>query len=497
MKKIQEKFANRLKLFAFIMLSFIAVGTVVGCTGMDADTFLTSLYSAGSIVTGVGMATVPWMTIIGDAKVATFKELDAKEIEKLEPEQKSAYVADLIKWQTSQIKSLNERVGNEDENAKELKKQIKELTSANMAAMKSSLEAQGTQIAKLMKDIEGQTKNSPLTLRMAILKSLDDNKEQVANALKEKRSITLEIPDFVMKASQGAGDIDSGTDFAFLEPGVGQIATRRTFMRALFPNRNVNTEYVKYNDQETIVRDAKNVAACAATTHTSKITWKVRTMQITKVRDFVDVCIDMFEDYDFVEGEIRGLVDTDVRLKVDEGLLLGDGIYPNINGVASVASTFAAGSYALSVQAPTLVDLVMVTACQIADFGQNNKFIANVALLNPVDACLLKLEKDVDNNYLIPNFITSNGVNIGAVRIIENPLVPANQMYIMDSTMAVIYNRKGISVDLAFENKDNFEKELVTVKAYERLNMRVRNVDANAFMHVPSISAAIIAITKP
>lgn len=50
---------------------------------------------------------------------------------------------------------------------------------------------------------------------------------------------------------------------------------------------------------------------------------------------------------------------------------------------------------------------------------------------------------------------------------------------------------------MAFENRENFEKELVTVKAYERLNFRVRNVDANAFLHVPSIATAVAAILKP
>jgi len=53
-----------------------------------------------------------------------------------------------------------------------------------------------------------------------------------------------------------------------------------------------------------------------------------------------------------------------------------------------------------------------------------------------------------------------------------------------------------MTVEFGFENNDNFEREIVTVKAYERLNLRVRNVDANAFMHVPDIATAITAITK-
>ena len=69
-------------------------------------------------------------------------------------------------------------------------------------------------------------------------------------------------------------------------------------------------------------------------------------------------------------------------------------------------------------------------------------------------------------------------------------------MYILDSTKGTVFQRKGVTVEMSFENSDNFERELVTVKAYERLNLRVRNNDANAFMHIADISAAITAIQE-
>ena len=81
---------------------------------------------------------------------------------------------------------------------------------------------------------------------------------------------------------------------------------------------------------------------------------------IFEVRDYVDVCIDKMEDYDFVQGEITNLVSTDVRLRVDEQLLLGTGVYPELNSVSSTASTFAAGSYASSVSAATIIDLILL-----------------------------------------------------------------------------------------------------------------------------------------
>ena len=424
-----------------------------------------------------------------------FTKKTAEEISKMSEVEINDYHTALEKHreekETELNKSIEAKATTEDLDA--LKAIVEDLKKSEFEAMKSTLKAQGSAMAKLVEQVETSTAKESMSFTASVLKGLKDNEERLKDVLKDgSGTVKLEI-----KALQDSADITSGTDFAQLEPGVGQIATRQALMKSLFPVQPISTEYLKYNDQETIVRDAKNVAGCAASTHLSKVTWQVRTLQITKVRDYVDVCVDMMEDYDFVEGEIRNLVSTDVALRVDEQLLLGTGVYPETNSVAAVASTFAAGAYALTIQDATLIDLIKIAGAQISDFGQNNKFMANTVLLNPIDACKMQLLKDADGNYMVPNWITSDGVNIGAMRVIANQLVPANEAYVFDSSKGTIYQRKGATVELAFENRENFEKELVTVKAYERLNFRVRNVDANAFMHIPDLAAATAAILKP
>jgi len=424
-----------------------------------------------------------------------FTRKTAEEISKLNEVEINDYHTALEKHREEKETELNKSIS-EKANASdvaELKTLVEGLKVSEFEAMKSTLKAQGKEMAKLVEQVETSTAKEGISFTMAVLKGLKENESNLQDVLKNgSGTVKLEI-----KASQSAADIASGTDFATMESGVGQIATRQALMKSLFPVQAISTEYLKYNDQESIVRDAKNVAGCASSTHNSKITWQVRTLQISKVRDYVDICVDMIDDYDFVEGEIRNLVSTDVALKVDEQLLLGTGVYPELNSVDAVASTFAAGSYALAIQDATLIDLIKVAGAQIADFGQNNKFMANTVLLNPVDATQMQLLKNADGNYMIPNWITSDGVNIGAMRVIANQLVPVNEAYVFDSSKGTIYQRRGATVELAFENRENFEKELVTVKAYERLNFRVRNVDANAFMHVADIAAAVAAITKP
>jgi hypothetical protein len=424
-----------------------------------------------------------------------FTRKNAEEISKLSEVEINDYHTALEKHREEKETELNKSIS-EKANASdvaELKTLVEGLKVSEFEAMKSTLKAQGSAMAKLVEQVEMSTSKEDISFTMAVLKGLKENEGNLKDVLKNgSGTVKLEI-----KASQAASDITSGTDYATIESGVGQIATRQALMKSLFPIQPISTEYLKYNDQESIVRDAKNVAGCASSTHNSKVTWQVRTLQITKVRDYVDVCVDMMEDYDFVEGEIRNLVSTDVALKVDSQLLLGSGVYPETNSVSAVASTFAAGSYALAIQDATLIDLIKVGAAQISDFGQNNKFMANTVLLNPVDAMKMQLLKNADGNYMVPNWITSDGVNIGAMRVIANQLVPVNEAYIFDSSKGTIFQRRGATVELAFENRENFEKELVTVKAYERLNFRVRNVDANAFMHIADVAAAIVAITKP
>jgi len=229
-----------------------------------------------------------------------FTKKTAEEISNLSEVELNDYHTALEKHreekETELNKTISEKASATDVEA--LKAIVEDLKASEFEAMKSTLKAQGKEMAKLVEQVETSTAKESVSFTMAVLKGLKENESNLKDVLKNgSGTVKLEI-----KASQDASDITSGTDFATMEAGVGQIATRQALMKSLFPVQAISTEYLKYNDQETIVRDAKNVAGCAASTHNSKETWQVRTLQITKVRDYVDVCVDMMEDYDFVEG---------------------------------------------------------------------------------------------------------------------------------------------------------------------------------------------------
>lgn len=336
------------------------------------------------------------------------------------------------------------------------------------------------------------------------------SKKSEIDAFVAKKAGTLEIE---YKATETSTDIaNRDSFFQWHENGaVGQIPVRKPFVRELFRNVGSTSEYVKYLDQATVVRDAENVSLCGTTTHNTKATWTVQSLQIQKVRDFGDICLDMMQDYPFVDAEIRRLFDTSLNLKIDNNFLLSNAVAPNPNSIDATASTFAAANadptadYSAAITNATIIDLLSVAGAQIQAFGQNNAWMPNYILMNPRDLETMKLLKDTQKNYiknntLFTSLFTTGGIGryfIDGMEIITNPLVPQNEVYIGDFRKGTVYARPGLGIEFSFENNANFEQELVTVKVYERLNLLIRNVDADAFMHIADIEQGVFDISVP
>ena len=414
----------------------------------------------------------------------SFKALSSEQVEGLN----AAEMGDYLKAQNASNKG-------------EIVEMIETKNESNVVAinkLRDENEANNTKMFDILKQQGEAMANIRVTHKATgVVKTVKDALIEKSEQIKDVKNRAFEIQ---VKAKHNPTDIGDREDLAQLIDGVEDLARRATFVRDFFRTVPSNTEFLRKTEQDVVVRDAKNVAACAPSTHTTKLTWKMTTLQQKKVRDFTHICIDMLEDYDFVEGEIRDLIEYGVRSQVDSQLLLGDGLGDNLNGIASYASTFTAAlvgaDYSAAIDLANIGDLICVAGAQIEFLGQDNKFMPNVAFLNPKRIKLLKLQKDVNGMYLLPNWLTANGDEVGSIRLIGNPLVPENEAYVMDSTKGVIYSRKALSVGMSFENNDNFETECVTVKGYERLNLWVSTNNANAFMHIADVDAAIVAITK-
>ena len=411
--------------------------------------------------------------------------LEKKQISKEDYETKTAkelgeLTSEYLEFRLNEIKSEN------NNKQDELKKTIEALKEKDNATEKNLKEAQESldQIKE---------KGFPSSKEDSLKNEYAKNSEKIKNlAVVKTGTVSFEV-----KAQHNPTDILGREGYATFESGTSQLPFRSFSITEMFQRVPINTEFLSYREEVSVTRDGKFVVACAPSSHDTKKDWKISTTQMTKVRDMTDICIDMLNDYSFVEAEIRQLVEQGVNAKEESGILSGTSGVLSIDTISSeFNSSNVLADYSNSFTGSTIAELTAAMKAQIYTFGAENKWDANVILMNHNDKVKFMHQKNADNDYLLPNFVMTNGGLLNGMRVVTSPLVSANTLYVMDTTLGKILERENTSVESLYQNKDNAEHEVVTLKALKRMQFHVKNIDRNAFMKCSDIATALDAITK-
>ena len=393
---------------------------------------------------------------------------------------------------------------------KETQKKNWEAVEAYQKEVASKQEENSKKAAELETALKEQSK--------VITTLKEKGSKSLANALEKKTaSIKKAIEEISEKGKASfsleqktitSASVVNGTDQYFYGiDGVGKQPVRQLVMESLFSSVNVGPNSggtIRYTDQDVLTRGANNVANCSLFP-ASDITWKTTTDTIKKIADSIPVCKDAMEDFGFIESEVNTFILENLRLKLDEQLLLVTGTGLELNSVDSYAQTWsvAAGSpiegMAASIPFPTTYDVLASVICQIVNSGQANRayYNPNAIVMNPTDVCQMKLEKDADGNYLLPLYFSADGMSIDSVPVYATPLVAQNTAYIVDSSKGTIYTEREIMIEMADEHGVDFLEDFIRIKGSMRKQLIVRTVNENAFLKIDDIAAAKTALAKP
>ena len=383
------------------------------------------------------------------------------------------------------------------EDIDKLKLEIKEQGEARMK-LHHLIVKQGEAITKIATGALSSNKDVKASFTEVVVKALADNKQNFkdlkdGNLKGGKFTIDIDLKTVV------DANVVNGT-FGQRVSGIEHIAVRRIFMESLFNSATIDDEnsggVIKYMEQQTLTRNADWIANCT-TFPTSDITWIEKNVIIKKLADSIPICNDTMENYGFIEAEVRSFLVENLDLKLDEGLLLGTGVGDIIVGVDSVAPDWVAGTFALSIPTPNIYDVIATGNTQIETAGADNKFMPQWCIMNPIDAKKMKLTKDGNGNYLIPPFGDLANQPIDGVRVIPNPLVPANQMYLGDFSKGTVYTMRNLQLAVSDSHEGTFLDDIITIRASLKKQLLIKSLNAGAFLHVASISQAIIDLTKP
>lgn len=354
--------------------------------------------------------------------------------------------------------------------------------------MQNVITTQGEAITEL------ETKNNDRTQRE---KSFSDELLDVltANSAKlkamkaggDKASIRMEL--------KAVGNMALGTNItgqiplASREAGITRIVRRNPFILGL-----VNVGTIASNLWEWVEQKNPEGGAAMTAEGTKKsqadFDLVLASASVKKVTAFIKVTTEMLDDVELMRAEIDNELVELLDLKIDEQLLSGDGLTVNLIGILENAVAWAAGSFALSIVLPNQADVLRVAINQI----RVAQFNPNAILMHPTDVAKLELTKGTDGHYIMPPFTSIDGTIVKGLPVIENVGVTEGDFLVGDFTKAGVRFRKGITLDVGFEN-DDFTKNFVTILAEARLVQRVKSNHYPAFV-TGTFATAITALTK-
>jgi HK97 family phage major capsid protein len=174
---------------------------------------------------------------------------------------------------------------------------------------------------------------------------------------------------------------------------------------------------------------------------------------------------------------LESLIDTQLlyglAFEEDRQLLLGDGSGQNIHGILPQATAFVATG--IPAGATSFVDRLRWAKLQ----ARKALLPADGIVLNPEDWAKIEMLKDAEGRYLYSAFTSGAEQRLWGMRVVESDAITAGQFLIGSFTSgAQIWDREDASVEVSYENSDNFVRNALTIRAEERLALTVYRPNA-------------------
>jgi len=220
-------------------------------------------------------------------------------------------------------------------------------------------------------------------------------------------------------------------------------------------------EYIK----ETFTNNAAEVAEAAAAAQ-SDMVFTPASAPVRKVNHIINVTTEMVEDAPALVSFINNSMAYGVENKVDFALLNGNGTGVNLSGLMNTGNH--------TVFTPVAGDTAIDNIRKAITAVQNAEYAADAVILNPADVESLDLAKDTTNAYLSTDPRTNFGSTIWGLPIVVTTAMPAGQFLVGSFAMAAQwFEKKSTVVEMFYENNNNAETGLVTIKAEKRLALAV------------------------
>lgn len=365
------------------------------------------------------------------------------------------------------LRSVQEKIGGELQAAMtkfdgQLKEQGEVQTETRDAVQKLSV--QYKEVDDRLRDIEqkGVKMSGPAIGKSAgMLFAESPEFKSLASGQREK--VRVEVKATVVS--------DSTTVFPYQNPGIIGGAFVPLTVRDILTSVPISSNMANSLREASWTNSAAEVSQGAAK-NDSDISFEQYNVAITTVAHWIKVSNQLLADAPAIARYIDTRLRDGLAQRVDRQLLLGNGTSPNLSGFTD------SGNY--TAYTPTSDDL-LVDAINRAKYTLwAAGYQPTAVVVNPADWGAMERARESAGSgmylYGLPGM--NAGTNPFGLRVVLSTHITAGKMLIGDfANSATLWVREGVAVEMGYIN-DDFTKNLVTIRAEERLGLGVERAGA-------------------
>lgn len=180
-------------------------------------------------------------------------------------------------------------------------------------------------------------------------------------------------------------------------------------------------------------------------------------------------------DIPLLQSYINGRAIYGLKYVEEAQILAGDGTGQNLLGLIPQATTF---NNALRKAGDTKIDILRRAILQV----RVAEYRASGIALNPVDWADIELQKDEQGRYIWVNVVEGGQPRMWKLPVVDSTAIPEGEFLVGAFDIAAqVFDREDAAVEVSTEDSDNFRKNMVTIRAEERLGMVVYRPES--FVH--------------
>ena len=254
-------------------------------------------------------------------------------------------------------------------------------------------------------------------------------------------------------------------------PGIFGLPERQMTVRDLLLPGQTASNNVEYVKETGYTNNAAPVAEGAAKPY-SDLTFDMTSAPVRTIAHLFKASRQILDDAPALRSYIDGRARYGLRFVEENQLLNGSGTGQNINGIVPQATAFAP---AFTPASATAIDRLRLAVLQVV----LAEYPATAFVLNPIDWAKVELTKDAGGNYIIGNPQGSLTPTLWNLPVVSTQAMASGQFLTgAFSYAAQIFDRMEIEVLLSSENVDDFEKNMFSIRAEERLALAVYRPEA-------------------